>query len=269
MQELLAHPAVQGGVAPFLAGLAVAGLLFAVRLAGLAVIAGFLVAVWLIGNFALEPLTATRKLVVVGVAAAGIGLFADFAFKPTRATTPALGMLLGAASLWVFWSVLAQKPLAAGSLYGAGAFAFVAWSVAFTVASQGDPVRAGAAGLGMGLGAGICALVSASALLGQYGLAVGSASGGFLLVAMILGRRVGAGASLALAASATAALVAAGAMFLAQLPWYVLAVLALVPVAARLPLPGTATWLQAVVASFYTLATAGGACFLAWQAGRS
>ncbi len=269
MQDLLSHPAVQGGIAPFFAGLVAAGLLFAVRLAGLAAIIGFLVAVWLIGNFSLEPLTATRKLVVVGVAAAGAGLLADFAFKRTRVTNPALGVLLGAASLWVFWSVLGQKPLAAGLLYAAGTFAFVAWSVAFTMASQGDPVRAGAAGLGMGLGAGICALLAASALLGQYGLAIGSASGGFLFAAMIFGRRVAAGSSFALAASSVAALVAAGAMFLAQLPWYALAVLALVPVAARLPLPGTATWLQAMLASFYTLATAGAACFLAWQAGRS
>ena len=39
--------------------------------------------------------------------------------------------------------------------------------------------------------------------------------------------------------------------------------------ALDLPLPNAATWLQAVCAAFYTLAVAGGACFLAWQASRS
>ncbi len=269
MQDLLAHPAVQGGVAPFLVGLAVAAALFAARLGGLAAAAGFAVAVWLIGNFALEPLTATRKLVVVGGAATLVGLLADFAFKPTRATAPVLGALVGAASLWVFWSVLGQKPLASGLLYGAGTALFVGWSAGFALSLQSDPVRAGAAGFGMGLGAGICAVLGASALLGQYGLAVGAACSGFLLVVMILGRRVVAGASFALPAAAIASLVAAGTLYLAHLPWYALGVLALVPVAARLPLPSAAAWLQAVVASFYALATAGGACFLAWQASRS
>lgn len=269
MQELFAHPAVQGGVAPFLAGIVVAVALFAVRLAGLAAIAGFAVAVWLIGAFALEPLTATRKLAVVGALAAGVGLLADFAFKPTRATAPVLGALFGAASLWVFWSVLAQKPLAPGLLYGAGTALFVGWCVAFALSLQADSVRAGAAGLGMGLGAGFCALFGASGLLAQYGISVGAACGGFLLVVMILGRRVGAGASFALPAAVIASLVVASTLYLAQLSWYALGVLALVPVAARLPLPNSAPWLQSFVASFYTLATAGVACFLAWQASRS
>lgn len=268
MQELLNHPAVQAGLVPFFAGLAVAAGLFFVRLSGFAAIAGFAVAVWLIGNFGLEPLTASRKIVVVGGVAALAGFFADAAFKPTRATNPALGALFGAIALWVFWSVLGQKSLQQGLLYGAGAFVFVAWLVAFTVSLQGDAVRAGAAGLGLGLGAGIGAILAASALLGQYGLATGAASGGFLLAAMIFAGRVFAGAAFTLSVSVLGALVAAGAMFLAQLPWYALAVLALVPLAARLPLPRAAAWLQAVCASFYTLAVAGGACFLAWHASR-
>jgi len=36
MEDLLIHPAIQGGIAPFLAGLAVAALFAPVRLAGLA-----------------------------------------------------------------------------------------------------------------------------------------------------------------------------------------------------------------------------------------
>jgi hypothetical protein len=86
---------------------------------------------------------------------------------------------------------------------------------------------------------------------------------------MVLGRRVAAGTVLALPAAALPALIAAGAVLLATLPWYVLGLLALIPVAVRLPVPRSAPWLQAVVASVYTLAVAGAACALAWQAGRN
>ena len=74
MQEILNHPAVQGGVAPFVVGL-VDTLLFApARLAGLAAIAGFAVTVWLVGGFSFVPLTATRKIILVSLAAAVAGV---------------------------------------------------------------------------------------------------------------------------------------------------------------------------------------------------
>jgi hypothetical protein len=78
-----------------------------------------------------------------------------------------------------------------------------------------------------------------------------------------------AGASFTLAAGVIASLLASGALLLAKLPWHAAATLALVPVAVRLPLPDRAhPALQAVVASVYALAVAGGACALAWMASR-
>jgi hypothetical protein len=57
-------------------------------------------------------------------------------------------------------------------------------------------------------------------------------------------------------------------MILAQLPWYSVVVLALVPVAANLPMPaGAALWLQAVLCSLYGSVVAAIACVLAWHAG--
>ena len=107
-------------------------------------------------------------------------------------------------------------------------------------------------------------------LLGQYGLALGAACGAFLLLAMILGKRVVAGTTFTLTASAAAALIAAGALILAKLPWTSLALFALVPLAVRLPVPEKLpAWLQAIVASLYALAPAAGACALAWQSSRT
>ena len=270
MQELLDNPVIQSSAAPFLVGLVAAAIFFPVRLAGLAAGAGFLAAVWMIGAFGLTPLTATRKIVVLSAAAPVLGVLADLAFNPTRATAPILGVLFGAGSVWVFWSVLSQKPPAEAALLGVGVFVLVLWTVAFAVSLQNQAVRAGAAGLFLGLGTGAGAVLGASALLGQYGLALGAACGAFLLLTMILGKRVVAGATFTLTASVAAALIAAGALLLAKLPWTSLAAIALIPLAVYLPVPEKwAAWIQAIVASLYALAPAAGACALAWQSSRA
>lgn len=266
----LNDPVVQSSAAPFLAALIVGGAMLPVRLAGLAALAGFLTTVYLVGNFTFSPLTATRKIVVVGIAAALIGVVAGLAFRPTRSTGWVLGALFGLSSVWVFWSVLAQRPLLEAFLYGAGIAALVVWLVALTVSLHADPLRAGAAGLALGFGSGVGAVLGASALIGQYGLALGSACGAFLLFAMILGKRAAAGTVLTLTASVLGALLGAAAMMLAKLPWTSLVALASVPLLVRLPIGARAPgWVQGVVASIYALVGAGAACALAWHASRS
>ena len=84
MGELLSNPAVQAGAAPFAAALVVALALQPLRLGGLAVTAAFLVAMQLVSGIQFSPLTATRKLVLLAIAAPVVGVAADFAFKPTR-----------------------------------------------------------------------------------------------------------------------------------------------------------------------------------------
>jgi hypothetical protein len=56
----------------------------------------------------------------------------------------------------------------------------------------------------------------------------------------------------------------------ANLGWTELALLALVPLAARIPAPAKwPVWGQSVLISFYTLACAAAACTVAWFAMRS
>lgn len=128
-------------------------------------------------------------------------------------------------------------------------------------------VRAGAAGLGAGLGVGLAAILAASVTYGLYGIALGAGSGAFLLVQMLRGKPGTAGATFTLPAMLISGLVAVGAMILAQLPWYSVLVLALVPVGASLPVPARArVWQQAILLSLYTFIIAGFACYLAWHA---
>ncbi len=205
---------------------------------------------------------------LAALAAPLLGVLADLAFKPTRATGPVLGAVFAAAGGWVFLNLLKQKTGVELALTGAGLAAFMIWTVSFTVALQGDALRAGAAGLGLGLGAGVGGGLGASALLGQYGMGLGAGCGAFLLLNMILGPRISPGVTLTLTAAVAASLVAAGAMLTGQLPWYALAPLALVPLAVRLPLPKAPAWIQAVVAALYAAAAAVAAWVLAWMASR-
>ena len=266
MDELLSNPAVQAGAAPFLAGLVVAVALRPLKLAGLAVTAAFFTTVYFVQGFQFVPLTATRKLILVAAAAPVAGILVDFAFRPTRLGAALLALVAGGAAWWAFGPVLGQRPASEAALLLGSAIAAAAFAVGFgQVALAGDGVRAGAAALALGIGAGVASIFSASIAYGSYGLALGAGAGAFLLPQMISGTKSHAGATFVLPALLAAALVTAGAMTLAKMPWYVVIVLALVPLAVRLPGPERApVWLQAVVFSLYGFAVAGLACWLAW-----
>lgn len=268
MNDLLNDPAVQAGVVPFAVGLVLAAALVRVRLAGLAAACAFLAAAFLMGSLSIWPLTATRKIVLLAVIAPVLGVIVDFTSKPDRAAGLLLGALSAAASVWVFWSVLVQRPMGEAIALGGGVAAYVLWIVAFTMALHADALRTGSIGLALGLGTGIGAILGATALFGFFGIALAAGAGGFLLVAMIYGKRVAGGATLALSVSVIAALIGAGALVLANSPWWSLVLLALIPLAARLPVPEHApAWLQAIVVSLYTLAVATAYCVLAWKFG--
>jgi len=267
VNELLNHPAVQGGIAPFVAALIAALVLGRARLGGLAVVAAFCTAVFLISGFNFTPLTATRKIVLLGLAAPVIGIIVDFAFKPTRMGSAILAFASGLATLWIFWPVLQQKDLRTAVLMGGGAAVCVAWLVGFSLdALSAHPVRAAAAGLGLGIGVGVSAVLGASALYGQYGISLGAAAGAFLLPQMLGGNKYEAGATFMLPLALTAGLLAAATLILAQLPWYSLLALAFIPLAAHLPAPEKyPLWIQAVAVSACTLAVAAAAIALTWQ----
>jgi len=269
MQELLANPAVQGGAAPFAAGLVAAVLLGRFRLGGLAVVAAFATAVYFIAGFGFTPLSATRKIILLGLIAPLVGIVVDFAFRTTRLGSYLLAIAAAACAVWIFWPVLGQRELARALLPGATALLASAWTIGFSERRlAGDGVRAGAAGLALGAGTGVAAILGASLTYGLYGIAVAAGSAAFLLVQMITGKRSHAGATFMLSAATVAILFASAAMILAQLPWYSVGVLALIPVAANFRVPaGAALWLQAVLASSYGLAVAVLACALAWHAG--
>lgn len=270
MTQWFSHPAVQSGVAPFIAGLIIAELFQRLRLSGLAVIAGFCVTVYLIADFSFAPLTAIRKTILTGLVAAGAAILLDLLPRGWTFVRYLIAITAGAVALWVFWPVLSQKGMKEALLYGGGVAAYLVWLAAAMDGLNDKPVRAGAAGWVLGFGTGGSALLGASALLGQLGLAIGAAAGAYLFIQMISAQKLSCGRTYTLALSLLCGLIGAAALLLAKLPWYCLPILAAIPLAAYVPVPERlALWLQALILSIYTGAVCAGALVLMWrEAGR-
>ena len=96
-----------------------------------------------------------------------------------------------------------------------------------------------------------------------------SGAGAMLLLHIASSRTQAPGALGGLTIGVACALFAAGGVMLAQLPWYALPALLLIPLAARLPAPETMhRFLRTVLLSLYTLAAAGVPIAAAWIATR-
>lgn len=264
MQELLDHPAVQAGLAPFVLALVTALLLRRLRLSGLAVVAGFALTAYLVSGFALEPLTATRKLVWIGLAAGLLAMPLTLMKGPFW--RPLIAVFAAAAAVWMSARILQQQPTLQALQWGLGGALYVAWLVYWMDDLQSSAVRAGSAGLALGLGTGAAALIGASALLGQYGLALGAAAAAYLLILILSKSLLPCGRSFTLPIALIAGLVGWLAVLTAQLPWHALPMLAAIPLAGRVPVSGKlAVWLQSVLLSAATLTCAAGAVYLSWR----
>lgn len=264
MQELLNHPAVQGGLAPFVVALIVAELMQRMRLSGLAIIAGFAVTVYLVGDFSIMPLTAARKIVLLGLLSAGLAL--PLTLLNPRWLRPLLAVAGGGAAVWMLLRILQQQEMTHMLLWGTGCALYVGWLVFWFDDLNGASVRAGSAGMALGLGTGAAALFGASALLGQFSLALGAAAGAYLLIQMLTNSPLPCGRSFTLPLSLIAGLSGCLAVLSAELPWYTLPVLGMIPLAAKIPLPAKQLlWLQSVLLSVVTLTFAAGAVYLTWR----
>jgi hypothetical protein len=260
VEDFLRNPWIQGGLAPLLAGIAAALAFYPLRVSGLAAASGFFAAVYLTGQLEFE-----KKLFLLAAAAALLGAVVDLAFRPTRKAGLVLGLGFGIAVCWIFISLIGRMPAERIALYAMGLGGLVAAGVAFSVLSYDEPPRAAAAGIGLGLATGVTAFLGGAHALAlwSFGLAAGAA--GFLVVALVLARGIVAGASFTLSIGVIGATLAAMVTLQRGLRWYEAALLGLVPLAVRLPVPQRSAVGQAIVALVYALAVGGGACALVWM----
>jgi hypothetical protein len=234
MQELLAHPVVQGGVAPFVTSLAAAAALSRTRWLSIAQVVGFAVCVTLVTGWSIEPLTSTRKLAIVGVGTVVLCIAYEWARARARDASVVAVAALAIASSWMLWRLLEQRDVPAALGAGAVAAGYVALLAGSTLKVSKDPVRGAAAGAMLGLGTGLLALLGASAVLGLAGLGVGFAALATLVVQGVRNRAASTGRSISLPAAAVAALTGAAAVMTGELPWYSLLPMVLIAPAAHL-----------------------------------
>ncbi len=266
MDNLLTNPLIQSAVVPFVVSLIVALILrpHGWYWAGLSALAGFAAAVYLITDFQLFPLRSDRKIVLLGCGAVVLGLLLDLV--RWRRLAPGLLFVAGAAAcLWLLWPRINSFDAWPVWLLAVAGSAYVGWLVAASVGLKDKPVQADSMIFALALGTGLTALLGATALYGQLASAIAAAIGARLLL-QLFGRPVAAGALMVVPLVAVTALLGIGALAYSKLPWYTLALLALVPLLVRLPIP--ARWplfVQLVIRVVVAALPAGVAIYLTWR----
>lgn len=235
MQDLLQNPMIQAGVAPLAVALGLGAVLWRTPLAWFAVTVAYATAVALSTGIGFTPLTAGRKVVLLVLLAPLVGLVLDrLGRRAPRALPWLVGLLAGLAAPWVFASVLAQREGIAGVGSAALLVLTVGIGVALTIRLRDAGAQAGAAGVGMGLAVGVAALLSASVGYLVSGIATAAGAGALLLLQFVRARENRPGFVGALPIGLGLNLFAAATAMLAQLPWFALPLLWLVPLAAAL-----------------------------------
>lgn len=265
MDALLANPAVQAAGVPFVVTLIAAwALARAGRYgSGLAVALGFFIAVALFAGIVLPPRTSSQKIIASVLVAVPLAALLDLRWVGRQAL-PLAAVAGAAAALWVIWPVAMRSEGAAFWQLVLGGAVYVGWLSAATGGLRQRPIAALTAATALGLGTGSAALLGASALLGQLGLALGTAAAAAALLHLItLGQR--GGRILTLPVGLAAGLVGLAAVVYSRLPWPALLALALVPPLGCLPLATTKPRLQMVIVGCLTLAAAAAAVVLSWK----
>lgn len=264
MQALLDPPAVQAGLAPFMVALVTAELFRRIKLSGLAIIAGFVVTIYLVSDFTFDPLTSSRKIVLLGLISASLGLLLSLIRLPWFSfVLPILG---GAAAIWTAQGILQNQEAQVALLWGAGCASYVAILVWGMDMLENESPRAIGAATSLGIGTGGTALVGTSALLGQFGLALGSAAAALLLIQMISNQVLPTGRAFTLPLATIAGLTGCVAVLSAELPWYALLILACIPIVARMVrLPNRSVQIQSLLLTLLTLALAVCAIYITWR----
>lgn len=247
--DIINHPAIQAGAIPFLLAL-LAGALLPRRLpwwSALVFAIGYFCAAWLILDGRLTPLTSPRKLVILGAAAVVVGL----AYDALRAATTRLRnvpLLLAVAGVtWLIWPKLASADNWQRLLMFSAAGGYAVWLCFALRQLQDEDIGSSISATLLGLASGICALLGASALLGELAIAVGSGAAAIALFGLT--RRIDHGSGFNYTVAVLTALIGIAAVLYAKVPWYALVALAGIPLLAMLlewrytPAIGRIVWL--------------------------
>ena len=293
MAELLAHPAIQAAIAPFIVALAIA-LLFR-RMGtisfGLAIIGGFFTTVLLTTGLALQPLTSTRKIILVSLCLPFLLPLMELSLRKISVINerwqPVImiaipTVLLVVAINWIIWPVLSRQAISEAwpMLARVSLYVGVLGVMFLGMARLKQPEKSAAQGasiFALALGTAVTSMIAASALYSQWAFSIVAAVGSLLLISLFRNPKIavkqGAG-HLGIfglfAAVVPLALIGAAATVYAQLSGGVLLCLAAIPlVAGWSAIKVERPWLRLVMTGLLALLPVIPAIWLAWRAADS
>lgn len=242
MNDLLSNPAIQSGIIPLLVAAIVAVILkrFPGYWSGLSFAAAYYLSVYLAVGFQFFPLTSTRKILILGIIGIVIGIMIDNKICKTKYWYATLLTLGGGGALWLIWPLLLRQE---GFMFIAmllPALTYVAWLTVGSNQFRNNTERGAMTALALGLGTGISAILGASALVGQLGIAIGAIAGAILLLSLFQ-QKVQIGSTFLLPVGLLSGLLGVAAVLYASLPWYCLIPLAAVPLTSYINLPNGLT----------------------------
>jgi len=237
MEQLLANPAIQSAVIPFVTALAAALILrrFGWVWAGLGLALAFYLSVYITVGLEFTPLTSTHKIILLGLLAMVVGLLVDARRSESRNATYILAALTAAAVLWVIWPVASRKAGTEFWMLIVPSMLYSAIVVVLFERLKPDSMKSTAALLAIGVGTGVCALLGASAKLGQLGGAIGAAAGAYILI-LLFSRQLRLGSSFTFTGALLVSLIGVAGVVYAKLPWYILLILLSIPAILTLPI---------------------------------
>ena len=255
MNDLLANPAIQSGIIPFVIAIITAwglrrmGWLWS----GLGFAIAYYVSVYFAAGFQFTPLTSTRKILILGIIAIVVGLGVDFLKQKPHFLSPIMFILGAAAMSWVIWPVAARQEGADFWMMLLPALVYAGWLTASSELLRSKADEGAMVALTLGLGTGISAMLGASALLGQLGIAIGAIAGGFLIL-LLLKQDMQLGSNFTLPVGLLSGLLGIAAVVYASLPWYSLLPLLLIPAMINIPVVGSSSkFKKLLMLAFYTL----------------
>lgn len=277
MEQLLSRPEIQSAVAPFtIALLAYLGLRKFTATAWIwALFAAFVVSAALINGFIVTPLTGTRKIIMLIIAALIASALLPRILPGRNLQRGAVALLCLLALCWVFWTVVARMPPLNIAFFVTGCVLLaVVLMLSFDRLAH-DPAQLQGAGLGLLIGVGLSAAAAASALLGQLALALAAGCGGALLAWVLTDslRDDNGPASVTITTLPLVlapALLGVAAVVFARLPWYALIPLAAIPfTVSQVPLKTESRFLRAMLASLPAIVIAVAVALWIWQSSGS
>lgn len=271
MSNLLTNPAVQSGIIPFIVALVAAWVLRRAGWlwSGLGFAIAYYVSVYFAAGLQFTPLTSTRKILILGIVTIGLGLVIDALKQKPRFLPVIIFVASAAAVTWVIWPVVNREQGGAFWLMLLASILYAGWLTTATETLRTRTDRGAMLALALGLGTGISAMLGASALLGQLGIAIGAIGGAYLLL-QLLKQDILLGSNFALPVGLLNGLLGIAAVIYASLPWYSLLPLALLPATAHLPVRGELSkFKKLLLLALYTLPMTIIAIIITWITGSS